>query len=713
MRRSAVAVARLARRRLAPPGCAGAWSGCDRDADWRREGGRAAAPIPTAGADFRAPSCPALRGFAANAAPGKGTDPPAVLDKAKPPIPSPPDLPTDAEILRTLAAAVLGRDNADLRWRVGVAVALLVAAKGIGVGVPFLFKGAVDALAADPSGLTGAALPPLGVWLPSSLLLGYGAARAAAAAAGEARNAVFARVTHATVRRTARAVFAHLHALDLPFHLGTQTGALHRAIDRGTRGITFLLSSALFNVAPTALEVALVAGVLAHRCGSSFAFLTAGTVGAYAAFTLAVTQWRTRFRREMNAADAAAGALAVDSLINYEAVALNGGAEREVARYDAALAAYESASLKTAASLASLNFGQAAIFSASLTAAMLLAAAGVAAGDLTVGDVVLVNGLLFQLSLPLNFLGSAYRETRQSLVDMGALFGLLRERAAVGDAAGAATLVPPPSGVSVDLADVSFAYRPGSPVLNGLTLHVPPGTSCAIVGGTGSGKSTVLRLVARLYDPDAGTVSVAGANVKDVTLESLRACLAVVPQDVTLFDASIEYNIGYADPAASPSDIRAAAAAARVHDAIEALPDGYETRVGERGLKLSGGEKQRVALARAILRRAPLLLADEATSALDAGTEADVMAGLKSAARGRTALFVAHRLSTAAACDRIVVLEAGAAVEAGTHAELLAAGGRYAALWAASGGAGGLTDDGGAAERAAEKEGAASRRRQE
>ena len=712
-RQSALLLLRAARPapchsvRLTPP----LWAAAATAATRAQETPRGCTQFP-----LRPPTQPfSVRGLASHPPVGGDTGGDNVVQKLAintPLPPRPPSLdddapPSDAAILRTLASSILGPDARDLRWRVGAAVTLLVAAKAASVGVPFLFKGAVDALAVDATGATPA-LTFAGAWLPSTLLLGYGAARAGAAAASELRNAVFARVTQATMRRSARAVFTHLHTLGAPFHLARQTGALHRAIDRGTRGINFLLSAALFNVVPTALEVAFVGGALAHRCGSEFAALTAATVAAYVAYTLGVTSWRTQFRRQMNAADAAAGAVALDSLINHEVVTLNGGAQHEVARYDAALASYEAAALRTSSSLAWLNFGQAAIFSSALAAAMALAAKGVHDGALTVGDVVLVNALLFQLSIPLNFLGSAYRETRQSLVDMGALFALLKAAPGVADAPGAVTLTPPPGGVGVVLDRVTFGYRPGAPpVLHDVSLTVPPGTSCAIVGGTGSGKSTVLRLVARLYDTDAGSIRVGNADVRDVTLTSLRATMAVVPQDVTLFNESVEYNIAYGRAGAMSSDVSkpadtlptsalaphadvvAAATAAHVDAAIRALPDGYATLVGERGLKLSGGEKQRVALARAFVRGSPLLLADEATSALDAVVEADVLAAFKAAARGRTAIFVAHRLSTAAACDKIVVLDAGRVVETGSHAELLAAGGRYAELWEAAGRGGG------------------------
>ncbi|CAL8471750.1 g11292 [Coccomyxa elongata] len=587
---------------------------------------------------------------------------------------------SNAAIIRQLADYLLPRDNAEYQWRIGTALGLLVASKGLNVAVPFMFKYAVDALTADPSGAALAATP-LFPMVPAAALLGYGAARATSSLCNELRNAVFAKVAQGTVRRVAADVFAHLHALDMRFHLARETGALNRVIDRGTRGITFILSSMVFNVVPTLFEVTLVAGMLAYKCGPVFAALTAGTIGAYTAFTIGVTQWRTRFRQAMNKADSEAGKRAMDSLINYETVKLYGNEAHEQARYDKCLAEYESAALKTQTSLSLLNFGQSLIFSCAISAAMVLTARGIGAGDLTVGDLVMVNGLLFQVSMPLNFLGSVYRETQQSLIDMGALFGLLQQRSQVTDRPGALELEDSEKGYDIELKDVTFGYRVDQPILQGLSLRVPAGTSCAVVGTSGSGKSTILRLMYRFYEPDSGTLCLNGRSLDGYKLGSLRAKIGEVPQDMVLFNETIFYNIAYGRLDAAPEEVYAAAQQAAIHDQILAMPDGYDTVVGERGLMLSGGEKQRVALARTILKNPRILLFDEATSALDSGTEQSILAALQRLGAGRTTLFVAHRLTTAAQCDQIVYLENGRVVESGSHAQLLRAGGRYKQLW--------------------------------
>lgn len=575
---------------------------------------------------------------------------------------------------------MLPRDNVEYKWRISAALTLLIGAKALNVAVPFTFKYAVDALTQDPSGALLTASPIMAL-TPAAMLAAYGAGRIASSACNEARSAVFAKITNAAIREVANKVFQHLHGLDLKYHLSRQTGALNRIMDRGTRGINFILSSMIFNVAPTALEVSLVAGILAYKCGPAFAGLTAATLGLYTVFTFGITQWRTRFRQAMNKADTEASSRATDSLINYETVKYFNSEQHEQRRYDECLREYEDAALKTQTSLSYLNWGQNVIFSTALSAAMLMTVQGINTGQLTVGDLVMVNALLFQLSMPLNFLGTVYRETKQSLVDMGAMFSLLEESSQVKDRPGAIALPESHSGYDIELKDVVFGYRPDQPILQGVSMRVPAGSSCAIVGTSGSGKSTVLRLLFRFYDVQSGSIALNGQDIRDVTQISLRRQIAEVPQDLVLFNESIFYNIAYGRLGSPPEDVFNAARRAAIHKQIRAMPDGYATLVGERGLKLSGGEKQRVALARAFLKKSRILLCDEATSSLDGTTEQEVLGAFHQLARGRTSVFIAHRLSTAAQCDQIVVMEEGKVVEAGTHAGLLQQGGAYAKLW--------------------------------
>eukprot|EP00056_Hartaetosiga_gracilis_P013204 m.216634 g.216634 ORF g.216634 m.216634 type:complete len:625 (+) comp13808_c3_seq1:1549-3423(+) len=605
-----------------------------------------------------------------------------------------------------------------------------------------MFKDIVNILG-DPSA-AAAASPVIALFTASTaMLLGYGLARAGASGFNELRNAVFAKVSQRSIRTMSKETFLKLHSLDLSYHLSRQTGSLSRAIDRGTRGINFVLGSLLFNVTPILLEVSLVTGILAYKCGPMFAGVTLATMGAYTAFTIIVTQWRIKIRRAMNAAENEGGATAIDSLLNYETVKYFGNESHEAERYDVSLAKFQTASLKTSSSLAMLNFGQQAILSTGLTGVMLLSATQILNGSATVGDIVLVNGLLFQLSLPLNFLGTVYREVRQSLLDMAVLFDILSLKPQIEMKENAPDIVLPanvykpfsgglrsegtavksvyeqhleyketrkqqqeqleqqgvdgqtthtvtspdvsiplmrsfaPAVITSDLnpavefENVSFTYESGLKVFNDVSLRIPFGARTALVGPSGSGKSTALRLLYRFYDPSDGVIRVNGQDIRDVNIDSLRQVLGVVPQDCVLFNETIFYNIKYGNLHADDDTVYEAAKIANIHHLIEQMPQQYDTQVGERGLKLSGGEKQRVAIARAVMKNSPILLYDEATSSLDAITEQNILSSVARVAEGRTSLFIAHRLSTIQNVDKIFVLHDGRVAEEGTHSQLL------------------------------------------
>ncbi len=592
--------------------------------------------------------------------------------RARRPLPSPTDRTGDLRTLRTLLPYLWPRGERGLRLRVVAAVVLLVAAKGFNVVVPVLYKHVVDGLAADEFGKIAA--------VPVFLVIAYGVARMLSQGFGELRDAVFAKVAQRAIRTVGLRTFQHLHALSLRFHLDRRTGAVSRAIERGTKGIDFLLSFMLFNILPTLLEILLVCGILWVLFGIWYALVTFVCIGGYIAFTVLVTEWRTQFRRVMNETDSEAHTKAIDSLLNFETVKYFGNEAHEGQRFDAALRRYEAAAVRSKVSLSLLNIGQGTIIAVGLIALMLMAAGGVAAGTMSVGDFVMVNSYLIQLYLPLNFLGFVYREIRQSLTDMEQMFHLLHERAEVADAGNARPLQV--NGGQIDFNDVSFAYDRRRPVLDRVSFTVPRGTMLAIVGPSGAGKSTISRLLYRFYDVTGGMVSIDGQDVRAVTQASLRAAIGIVPQDTVLFNDTIFYNIAYGRPQASVAEVEQAARLARIHDFVEALPDGYRTLVGERGLKLSGGEKQRVAIARTILKAPAILLFDEATSALDTQTEKAIQASLREVSAGRTTLVIAHRLSTVVDADQIIVLEAGRIAERGRHAELLGRGGAYAAMWA-------------------------------
>jgi len=552
-----------------------------------------------------------------------------------------------------------------------LAFALIVAGKLVTVTIPLIYKQAVDAL----SGNAGAI-----VLVPVALIVYYGIARIGAQATGELRELVFAKVAQRAIRRVALETFKHLHALSLRFHLERQTGGLSRSIERGTTGIEYLLSFTLFNIGPTLLEILLVSTILWRRYDVRFAAITLATIICYVAWTIGITQWRVRFRREMNERDGEANTKAIDSLLNYETVKYFSNEAHEGRRFDRAKQAFERAAVRSQTSLSLLNLGQGLIISSGLVAIMVLAGAGVADHRMTVGDFVLVNSYLLQLYQPLNLLGMVYRNIKQSLIDLEAMYRLLDEPPEVQDRPNAPDLIA--RGGRVRFEHVGFAYDPRRKILEDVSFDVPAGRTVAIVGPSGGGKSTIARLLFRFYDVTQGSISIDGQDLRQVTQDSLRRAIGVVPQDTVLFNDTIRYNIAYGRPDATAAEIEEAARLAQIHDFVARLPDGYETKVGERGLKLSGGEKQRVAIARVILKAPEILIFDEATSALDSATEQEIQASLRQVSAERTTVVIAHRLSTVIEADEILVLDHGRIVERGRHGELLRLHGAYAAMWA-------------------------------